>query len=109
MGDDLLKKLKGFPQTSVFHSNTNPYAAAAIAGMMAARSQEAGPYFRLSDTFVPMLAARIPEEHNTVPDANQIDLDFKNDWIDYCEQPDCQRAVSSTRTSCLQKSTPSVS
>jgi hypothetical protein len=83
MGDDLLKRLKGFSQTSVFHSNTNPYAAAAVAGMMAARSQEAGRYFRLSDTFVPMLDGHTPQERNTVPDANQIELDFRNDWIGY--------------------------
>jgi hypothetical protein len=83
MGEDLLKKLKEYSRTSVVHSNTNPYAAVAVAGMMAARSQEAGRYFRLSDTFVPMLAALAPEEHNSVPGANQIELDFKNDWIGY--------------------------
>ena len=83
MGEDLLKKLKGFSRTFVVHSNTNPYAAVAVAGMMAARSQEAGRYFRLSDTFVPMLETLAPEEHNSVPDANQIELDFKSDWIGY--------------------------
>lgn len=42
MGEDLLKKLKGFSRTFVVHSNTNLYAAVAVAGMIAARSQEAG-------------------------------------------------------------------
>jgi hypothetical protein len=83
MGEDLLKKLKGYSRTFVVHSNTNPYAAVAVAGMMAASSQASGRYFRLSDTFVPRLDARPPEEHNNVPDPNQIELDFKNDWIGY--------------------------
>ena len=83
MGEDLLKKLKGFSRTFVVHSNTNPYAAIAVAGMMAARSQQAGRYFCVSDTFVPMLEALKPEEHNSPPDALQIELDFKNDWIGY--------------------------
>ena len=83
MGEDLLKKLKDFSRTFVVHSNTNPYAAVAVAGMMAARSQEVGRYFCVSDTFVPMLDALAPEEHNSTPDANQIELDFKNDWIGY--------------------------
>ena len=83
MGEDLLRKLKCFSRTSVVHSNTNPYAAVAVAGMMSARSQEAGRYFCVSDTFVPMLEALAPEEHNSLPDANQIKLDFKSDWIGY--------------------------
>jgi hypothetical protein len=82
MGEDLLKKLKGCSNTAVFHSNTNPYASAAIAGMMAGRSQEAGRYFRVSDTFIPILAA-LPEQLNSVPDANQIELNFESDWTTY--------------------------
>lgn len=83
MGEDLLKKLKGFSRTFVVHSNANPYAAVAVAGMMAARSQEVGHYFRVSDTFVPMLESLPAEEHNSPPDARQIGLDFKRDWIGY--------------------------
>jgi hypothetical protein len=83
MGEDLLKKVKGFSSTSVFYSNTNTYAFAAIAGMMAARSQEIGRYFRVSDTFIPMLDALAPEELNSVPDDNQIELNFESDWITY--------------------------
>jgi hypothetical protein len=83
MGEELLKKLKGFSRTFVVHSNTNPYAAVAVAGMMAARSQEAGHYFCVSDTFVPMLEALAPEEHLRPPDAHQIELDFKSNWIGY--------------------------
>jgi hypothetical protein len=83
MGEDLLKKLKGYSQTFVVHSNANPYAAVAVAGMIAGRSQQAGRYFRLSDTFVPMLDFLAPEELNSVPGANQIELDFNNDWIGY--------------------------
>jgi hypothetical protein len=83
MGEDFLKKVKGFSKTSVFHSNTNPYAAVAIAEMMAARSQEVGRHFRLSDTFIPMVDALGPEELNSVPEANQIELNFENDWTTY--------------------------
>ncbi len=86
MGEDLLKKLKGFSRTFVVHSNTNPYAAVAVAGMMAARSQDAGRYFCVSDTFVPMLDALAPEDHNSSPDPNQINLNFKNDWIGYLRE-----------------------
>jgi len=60
MGEDCLKKAKGFTRTFVIHSNANPYAAAAAMGMMAARNQEAGAYFRPSDTFVPMVEGLAP-------------------------------------------------
>jgi hypothetical protein len=83
MSDEFLAKAKGSTRTFVIHSNANPYAAVAVAGMMAARSQEAGRYFRLSDTFVPMLEELAPEELNSVPAADQINLDFKNDWVAY--------------------------
>jgi hypothetical protein len=83
MGEDLLKKLKGSSRTFFVRSDTNPYAAAAMAGMMAARSQEAGRYFCVSDTFVPVLEALVPEEHNSPRDAHQIEFDFKSDWISY--------------------------
>jgi len=52
-------------------------------GMMAARSQEAGPYFRLSDSFVPMVDELVPEEPNANSAADQIDTDFKADWLAY--------------------------
>lgn len=83
MGEDFLAKAKGFSRTFVIHSNNNPYAAAAAMGMMAARSQEAGPYFRPSDNFIPQVAGHAAEEINdgSVPD--QIDLNFKLDWEEY--------------------------
>jgi hypothetical protein len=83
MGDEFLAKTKGFSRTSVIHSNTNPYAAAAAMGMMAARSQEAGPYFRASDSFVAMVDGLAPEELNIDGAPNQIETDFKGDWVRY--------------------------
>ncbi len=83
MGDEFLAKTKGFSRTFVIHSNTNPYAAAAAMGMIAARSQEAGPYFRASDSFVPMVDGLAPEELNNDCAPNQIDTDFKGDWVRY--------------------------
>lgn len=47
--------LEGFSRGFVVHSNTNPYAAAAAMGQMAARSQAAGVYFRPSENFVPLI------------------------------------------------------
>ena len=81
MGDDFLSKVKGFTRTFIIHSKTNPYAAAAAMGMMAARSQEAGPYFRLSDSFVPMVDGLAAAELNADSVPDQIDLDFKSDWV----------------------------
>ncbi|MGA9782114.1 MAG: hypothetical protein WBQ52_08155 [Terracidiphilus sp.] len=83
MGDEFLAKAKGFSRTFVIHSNANPYAATAAMGMMAARSQEAGPYFRPSDSFVPMVDGLAPEEPNANSAADQIDSDFKGDWVTY--------------------------
>lgn len=83
MGEDFLKKAKGFTRTFVIHSNANPYAAAAAMGMMAVRSRDAGAYFRPSDTFVPRVEGLASEELNGVPAADQIDTDFKIDWVAY--------------------------
>jgi hypothetical protein len=83
MAEDFLKMVKGSTRTFVIHSNANPYAAAAVSGMMAARSHEAGSYFLPSDTFVPMVEGLAPEEFNSVSAADQIDTDFKSDWVAY--------------------------
>ncbi|MDG7001095.1 MAG: hypothetical protein JRN15_18530 [Nitrososphaerota archaeon] len=83
MGEDFLKKAKGFTRTFVIHSNVNPCAAVAAMGMVAARNQEAGAYLRPSDTFVPMVEGLAPEELNSAPAADQIEVDFKSDWVAY--------------------------
>ena len=83
MGEEFLAKTKGFSRTFVIHSSTNPYAAAAAMGMIAARSQKAGPYFQASDSFVPMVDGLAPEELNTDCAPNQIETDFKGDWVRY--------------------------
>lgn len=86
MSDDFLAKVKGFKSVFVIHSNTNPYAAAAAMGMMAARSAEAGPFFRLSESFVPMADELTSEEMNSGSVASQIDSDFKQDWMIYLQK-----------------------
>lgn len=83
MGEEFLAKAKGFSRTFVIHSNNNPYAAAAAMGMMAARSQEAGRYFRPSDDFIPQIAGLIPEEINATAAPDQVVADFKGDWEEY--------------------------
>jgi hypothetical protein len=101
MGEDFLKQAKGFKRTFVIHSNTNPYAAAAAMGMMAARSQEAGRYFRPSDTFVPQVEALAAEEANPRLAADQIDADFKKDWTEYLRAtglPTCSLKYKSDRS-----------
>jgi hypothetical protein len=76
---DRLAALKGFTRTYILHSNTNPYAAAAAAGMLSVRSQEAGPYFQLSNDFVPLVDL-LPAEDANGP-ADRIVADFENDWV----------------------------
>jgi len=83
VGEDFLKKVKGFTRIFVIHSNANPYAAVAAMGILAARNQEAGAYFRPTDTFVPMVEGLAPEELNTMLAADQIEVDFESDWVAY--------------------------
>jgi hypothetical protein len=83
MGEEFLAKVKGFSRTFVIHSDNNPYAAAAAMGMMAVRSQEAGRYFRPSDNFVPQVAGLTSEEINPGLAPDQINLNFKGDWVEY--------------------------
>lgn len=85
MGEEFLTKIKGFKRTFVIHSNANPDAAAAAMGMMAARSQEAGAYFRLSDNFVAIVDGRAIAEFNANAVPDQIDANFKNDWVGYLQ------------------------
>lgn len=83
MGEEFLSKVKGCKSTFVIHSNANPYASAAVAGNIAVRSQESGSYFCLSDNFIPMVDDFASEEFNANVILDQIDVDFKNDWIEY--------------------------
>lgn len=83
MSDEFLAKVKNFSGTFVIHSNNTPYAAAAVMGMMAVRSQEEGSYFRVSDSLIPNVDRLTIEENNTDSAANQINTDFKNDWVTY--------------------------
>lgn len=83
MSDEFLANVKGFSRTFVIHSNNNPYIAAAAMGMMAARSQETGPFFRVSDCFIPNVDNFAIEENNIDSSPSQIDVDFKNDWVTY--------------------------
>ena len=101
MSDEFLAKVKRFSRTFVIYSNMNPYAAAAAMGMMAARSQEAGPYFRVSDSFVPNVDGLAIAE-NTIDSApDQIDTDFKSDWVAYLRStalPACDLKYKDSRT-----------
>lgn len=86
MGDEFLKKIKGikgFSRTFVIRSKNGPLAAAAAMGMMAARSQTVGPYFRVSDLFIPDVDIVALSENNIDSDLKQIDVDFKRDWVNY--------------------------
>ncbi|RXK84983.1 hypothetical protein EST62_07955 [Chlorobaculum sp. 24CR] len=83
MSEEFLSKIKGFKRTFVIHSNANPYASAAVMGNIAARSQEEGFYFRFSDNFIPMVDDFASEEFDANAAPDQIDADFKNDWVGY--------------------------
>src|ERR1700723_3044570 len=83
MSEEFLAKVKGNKAVFVVHSSTNPYAAAAAMGMMLARSQEAGRFFRLSDRLIPTVESFAPEEIQNGSAPDQIDADFKGDWATY--------------------------
>lgn len=102
MSEELLTKLKGFSRTYVIHSNKNPYAAAAAMGMMAARSQEFGPYFRLSKSWIPRIEGGTQEETETQSSPGPIVLDFIADWVTYLRDtglPACDLIYDDSRTS----------
>lgn len=83
MGDEFLKEIKGFRRTFVIRSKSGPLAAAAAMGMMAARSQTVGPYFRVSDLFIPDVDIVSSSEKTIESDLIKIDVDFKRDWVNY--------------------------
>ncbi|NVD99956.1 hypothetical protein [Massilia sp. BJB1822] len=83
MSDEFLKKINGFSRTFVIRSKNGSLAAAAAMGMMAARSQTTGPYFRVSDLFIPNVDSLALSESNINSDPKQIDADFKRDWVSY--------------------------
>jgi hypothetical protein len=103
MSDEFLAKVKGLSRTFVIHSNMNPHAAAAVAGMMAARSREAGPYFRVSDHFVPNVDGLAIAENNIDSAPNQIDADFKSDWVAYLRSTALPACDLKYKDSCTPK------
>jgi|SRR5471030_456729 len=99
MGDHFLAKIKGFNRTFAIRSS-GPYAAAAAMGMMAARSQMAGPYFRVSDVFIPNVEGLVLEEENVGANFNQIQTDFKSDWVTYLRDTALPSCDLQYRNSC---------
>ena len=83
MSDKFLSKIKGFTRSFVIHSKDGPLAVAAAMGMMAARGQEAGSYFRISDLFIPDVDPVAMREHDIDSASDKIDANFKNDWVEY--------------------------
>jgi hypothetical protein len=67
----------------VVHSNANPYAAVAAMAVTLGRSQEAGPYFQLSETFIPMIDGLAAVDVNADEAEDPIAADFENDWVQY--------------------------
>jgi hypothetical protein len=98
---EFLTKLKGFSRTFVVHSNTNRYAAVAAMGQMAGRSQEAGRYFRPSETFAPLIEGLEAEQVNAGRQPNQLAVEFKSDWETYLRRtglPTCGLTYDEART-----------
>ncbi|NTW89135.1 MAG: hypothetical protein HGB26_08515 [Desulfobulbaceae bacterium] len=83
MGEEFLSRIKGFKRAFVIHSDAGAYAAAAFMGNIAVRGQEEGLYFRFSDNFIPMVDDVTSEEFGANAAPDQIDADFKNDWVGY--------------------------
>ncbi len=93
MNEEYLSKIKGFTRTFVTHSKDGPLAAAAAMGKMAARCQEAGSYFRVSDLFIPNVEVVAMEELSIGSTPDQVDTDFKNDWVAHLRDtalPECE-------------------
>jgi len=68
---------------------------------MLGRSAEAGCFFRLSDSFVPMIDGLPLEEIDPGSGAGQIDVNFKEDWVGYLRRvalPACGLKYSSAMT-----------
>jgi hypothetical protein len=98
---ELLHKLKGYGTTYVVHSNANPYAAAAAMAVTLGRSQEAGPYFQLSETFIPMIEGLAAVDVNADATEAPIAADFENDWVQYLRNtglPSCGLNYDHVRT-----------
>lgn len=98
---ELLRKLKGYSNTYVVHSNANPYAAVAAMAVTLDRSHEAGPYFQLSESFIPMVDGLATVEVNADTEEDPIAPDFINDWVLYLRNtglPACGLAYDDART-----------
>jgi hypothetical protein len=98
---ELLHKLKGYSTTYVVHSNANPYAAVAAMAVTLGRSQEAGPYFQLSETFIPMIEGLAAVDVNADATEDPIAADFENDWVQYLRNtglPSCGLTYDHVRT-----------
>ncbi|MBD9354789.1 hypothetical protein [Methylomonas albis] len=101
MDEEFLSKIKGNKNTLVIHSDAGACAAAAIMGNIAARGQEEGSYFRLSDDFIPTIDDFASREFDANIAIDQIDADFKNDWVGYLRTtglPVCDLKYKDNRT-----------
>jgi hypothetical protein len=98
---ELLYKLKGYSTTYVVHSNANPYAAVAAMAVTLGRSREAGPYFQLSKTLIPMIEGFAAVDVNADAAKDPIAADFENDWVQYLRNtglPSCDLTYDDVRT-----------
>jgi hypothetical protein len=98
---ELLRKLKAYSTTYVVHSNANPNAAVAAMALMLGRSQEAGPYFQLSETFIPTIDGLAAIEVNDQTGKDPITADFTNDWVQFLRDtglPGCGLTYDDART-----------
>jgi hypothetical protein len=68
---------------------------------MSVRSQEAGPYFRPSKTFIPLVDEWPADEVDTDSAPEQIVADFKSDWVMFLRDaglPACSLTYDDART-----------
>ena len=98
---ELLRKLNGYSTTYVVHSNANPYAAVAAMAVTLGQCQEAGPYFQLSETFIPKVEGLATVEVSAHTAEDPIAADFINDWVLYLRNtglPGCGLTYDVART-----------
>jgi hypothetical protein len=98
---ELLHKLKGYSTTYVVHSNAIPYAAVAAMAVTLGRSQEAGPYFQLTETFIRMIDGLAAVDVNADEAEDPTAADFENDWVQYLRNtglPACGLTYDNVRT-----------
>jgi len=83
MGDEFLAKAKDYSNISVIHSNTNPYAAAAMMGMMRREARRLARIFGFQIVLSRWLMNSFLKNPMLTLLLTKLTTDFKADWLAY--------------------------